>query len=219
MPRLSQRASELVRDLWRERARPALWRLEVMRALTALKEPNAAPYILAEYLGSHDLPAVDVAAMLQDLVGRCSLGVLLGMERERLESDFWYAPKLPEPLDRLNAFSAVPGGSAALAIASFSRNGYIRERAVRGLADLLHDGREIPFLALRTADYVPEVRRAATAALAARFTPEQAPSFVRVLPLLRHLDAHERWRLLGSKSRCECGSRSASDFGHVVGCA
>jgi HEAT repeat protein len=189
MPRLSPRASALVHELWRERARPPAWRLAVLRELAATGEANAAPYILGEYL-QHDLPASEVVSLFGQLARGLSMAALLGMERERLQSDSWYVPASSQPLEKLNTLSTTPGGWLGLAIASFSRNGHIRERAVRALGELQRDGREVPFLALRTADYVQEVRRAATSALASRFTAENAPSFVLALPLLRHLDAH-----------------------------
>jgi HEAT repeat protein len=118
------------------------------------------------------------------------MATLLGMERERLQSDSWYVPAWSQPFEKLKALASTPGGWAALAIASFSRNGHIREHSVRAIGELQRDGREVPFLVLRTVDYVPQVRRAATAALASRFTSENAPSFVLALPLLRHLDTH-----------------------------
>jgi len=193
MPQLSQRASELVHEIARARSRPPAKKLALMRLLrelAGLDEPNAAPYILAEYLYEAVLDAADVAALLARLASRLSTESLLGLERERMQSDAWYGPVWLQPLDRMKEFFRAPGGWAAFAFASFSRNGYLREHAVRALNDLLNDGREIPFLALRTADFVPQVARAATAALAARFTPKNADSFVLALPLLRHLDAY-----------------------------
>src|SRR2546423_487966 len=149
MPRLSQQASGLVHELIRERDRPPARKLSLLRELAALDEPNAAPYILAEYLYDRVLDAVDIAPLLEPLAERLSTRALLGMERERMQSDAWYGPAWLQPMDRMASFLRMPGGWAAFAIASFSRNGFLREHAVRALADLLHDGREIPFLALR----------------------------------------------------------------------
>ncbi|WP_145952259.1 HEAT repeat domain-containing protein [Paludisphaera borealis] len=71
-------------------------------------------------------------------------------------------------------------------VASMSRNGHVREAAVRRLAKST-DGSEVPFLLVCVNDWVSPVREAALAALQARLRPEYAGHFVRNLPLVIRL--------------------------------
>lgn len=84
------------------------------------------------------------------------------------------APDLPDP-----------------AAASLDRSGYVREAAVRALAEI-RDGSELPHLLLRTSDWVPQVRRIAITAVRDRITPAYAPAFAANLALLARLQAGKR---------------------------
>lgn len=178
----------LAADL-RNLIRPRTWRLDVMRKLAALNEPATAPWILAVYVRERDLLAADVAPLLEPLVRQLSIKELIDIARGSGEYSSWYYWNTTEdPRERLRQFVGVPGGWSAFALASLARSGHVREQAIRALDELLRDGREVPFLILRTADYVAQVRHAATAAVSSRLTAEHAPFFVLSLPLLRHLD-------------------------------
>ena len=97
MPRLSPKASELVRELWprfssnseaiawshRKESRTTAWCLRLLRQLTGTGEPNAAPYVLGAYL-QHDLPVATIAEMLDVLESRATAESLIGRERELL---------------------------------------------------------------------------------------------------------------------------------------
>jgi HEAT repeat protein len=72
--------------------------------------------------------------------------------------------------------------TAALGVLSMHRDGRVREQAVRALAEQ-RGGGELPFLILRTNDWVPPVRVAASAAIEARLEPSLAAAWVRWLPL------------------------------------
>ena len=155
MPRLSPKASELVRELWprfssnseaiawshRKESRTTAWCLRLLRQLTGTGEPNAAPYVLGAYL-QHDLPVATIAEMLDVLESRATAESLIGRERERAESDAWWDRDWPEVWEKLEPFRQQTGGWAAFATASLSRNGYIRERAVQALSQAVIDGRE-----------------------------------------------------------------------------
>lgn len=72
---------------------------------------------------------------------------------------------------------------AAAATASMHRSGYIREEAIRRLARL-QTGAELPYLLIRAADWVDQVRGAAQRAIEDRLIPEYIEMFIRNLVLL-----------------------------------
>lgn len=97
------------------------------------------------------------------------------------------------------------------ALASFHANGYLREKAVAGLASI-ESGEEIPFLLIRLDDWVDEVRERAESAIAARLDSprlEAANRFMRSVPILRRLRAAERRSHAALLDRI--GRRIASD--------
>jgi hypothetical protein len=80
------------------------------------------------------------------------------------------------------------------ALASFHPNGFLREKAVIGLA-LIETGEEIPFLLLRSNDWVDQVRIRAESILEARLDSghgEAASRLLRALPILNRLRASAR---------------------------
>jgi hypothetical protein len=82
---------------------------------------------------------------------------------------------------------------AALGVTTFHQSGYVREAAVRALGAAAGDeGLELPFLLLRLNDWVPEVRRAARAALASRVHVRYADAMWRALPLVERLREQRR---------------------------
>lgn len=79
-----------------------------------------------------------------------------------------------------------------LGIFSFDRSGYVRETAVRRLAEST-DARAIPFLLIRLNDWAEPVRAVALGAIADRVRPEFAWVFLRHLGLLIKLLKLKRW--------------------------
>jgi HEAT repeat protein len=77
-----------------------------------------------------------------------------------------------------------PAGLLRLFLASLDADGRVREDAVAGLAGC-GGPLAAAALALRSTDWVPEVRSRATAALAPRNAPDEVASAVRVLLLLK----------------------------------
>ncbi|SKA37957.1 hypothetical protein SAMN04488128_104368 [Chitinophaga eiseniae] len=78
-----------------------------------------------------------------------------------------------------------------LIISSLNENGYVREKAVRKLADT-KDTEALPFLIQRLADWVTPVRQAAEAAVIAYLHAGKAKAFIMNLPLLDWLQRVER---------------------------
>ena len=83
---------------------------------------------------------------------------------------------------------------------SMHPNGYVRESALSRLAKSTI-GQEVPFLLLRTVDWVPQVRNKAIATIKERITPKYARCFAENLLLLTPLqksDYRESVALVGS---------------------
>lgn len=78
-----------------------------------------------------------------------------------------------------------------VALASFHRNGFVRERAVRLLGES-DDGFELPYLLIRTNDWVANVHTAALAVVRRRVTPSYAPHWLHSLGLIDRLRAPQR---------------------------
>jgi len=100
-------------------------------------------------------------------------------------------PRLIASLDDARRLVLAPlrrlgGGTAALGAASFHPSGFVREAAVRALADVW-SGDELRFLLIRRNDWVEPVRRAATAALDARVGAWNAALFLPELALVERL--------------------------------
>jgi HEAT repeat protein len=85
------------------------------------------------------------------------------------------------------------GAAALLGVLSCHSSGYIREAAVRELAQL-NSGAELPFLLLRLNDWVGNVREIARTLVFARIRHEYAFAFVKWLPLVLRLRVTRRGR-------------------------
>lgn len=81
--------------------------------------------------------------------------------------------------------------AGVVALASLHRDGFVRERAVRLLADF-DDGFELPYLVMRTNDWVAEVQGAAIEAASRRVVPSYAKHWLRSLGLLERLRGAQR---------------------------
>jgi len=84
----------------------------------------------------------------------------------------------------------LPEGVSQAGLASFHYNGYLREDAVRVLAES-SSGREVPFLILRLRDNVPKVRAMAEAAIRDRLIPVYTPYFVSSFSLVLQVAASD----------------------------
>jgi len=80
---------------------------------------------------------------------------------------------------------------ATLAVLSMHRSGYVREAALRRLAET-NDGTELPYLFIRLNDWVAEIRGFAESAIVERLRPQLAPGLVQLLPLVGRLGSWSR---------------------------
>ena len=83
------------------------------------------------------------------------------------------------------------GAVFVLGVLSSYGSGYIREVAVRELGKT-HTGEELPYLLIRSNDWVGIVRECARELLIARIKPESTALFLRWLPLVLRLRATQR---------------------------
>ena len=77
--------------------------------------------------------------------------------------------------------------SALLRLASTHPSGFVREKAVRLLDEIVHDGSELPFLLVRCNDWVSPVQLAAEKAVRSRLTGDYATHFLGGYWLVRRL--------------------------------
>jgi HEAT repeat protein len=90
----------------------------------------------------------------------------------------------PDDVRRLLALQQ--GAGFTLGLASFNRDGFVREAATRALSEST-TGVELPFLLVRANDWIEPVREVATQALRERAQAQYVPHLVRNLPLILRL--------------------------------
>lgn len=116
------------------------------------------------------------------------LGDVLGGPYGWYISDGW---KRLEPADLRAWIGEESTRTSVLGLLSFHHNGYVRQAAVRLLAQV-HDGSELPYLLIRQNDWVEPIRADARGAVQARLNEAYVPHFVANLPLVIHLLAFRR---------------------------
>lgn len=79
-----------------------------------------------------------------------------------------------------------------LGLFSFNPNGFIREKALRGLANRF-DGKELPFILLRANDWVEDIHNQAIAAIKERLEGNYSKHFSDNLYLIKHLSTLGRY--------------------------
>jgi len=157
--------------------------------------PDILPFVQSEERGIAEAAAAAVTRLL-DGVRPEELVWLDGVMRVRLVTTGYGAWTLLRT-DGVPLLCRFPGAEVPLlGMASFHRDGFVREQAVELLAQR-HDGGELPYLLIRANDWVPQVREAAQEAIRARLQPGYAGHFVRNLALVERL------------SRCGHGDHTA----------
>ncbi|MGW0214554.1 hypothetical protein ACWDXH_09180 [Micromonospora chokoriensis] len=141
---------------------------------------------------------VDVDAGDDEVAARSALTLVAGVAGlvDRLDRHArqapWYGPYQESPVRRIGArFSAATSGPVAMALASMHNDGRIRERAVAAMVDRPCP-EVVPFLVLRTGDWVKPVRDRARAGLALLLADDPGGCLPAVLPMALRLDARRR---------------------------
>ncbi|MEV4761812.1 hypothetical protein AB0J89_04165 [Micromonospora chokoriensis] len=121
----------------------------------------------------------------------------------------WYGPRQESPVRRVGArFSVATSGPVAMALASMHGDGRIRERAVAAMVDRPCP-EAMPFLVLRTGDWVKPVRDRARAGLALLLADDPGGYLPAVLPMSLRLDARLRGGFAVTQVRAALLSASA----------
>ena len=107
------------------------------------------------------------------------------------------------------------GSLVLLALCSSHPSGYVRERVVR-LLDGSEDPLVLPFLLIRTNDWVDEVHRIALEAVRRRLTEESIPGFLESFDLVRRLQGDLRRDLVGLREEVETLLLSSQNSPHLT---
>ena len=204
MRALSAKTRELIEELYRLADEPvpsrsqAAWQaVAVLERIADRGEPLAIPWIIACVLDSRREIAEAAGQVVQRLRLRVGIRDLGMFDRAFRATALWSRPgpsrwRRMAP-DELRAVATLQTGPVLLQLAMCHPSGHVREAAIRRSATCA-DGSEIPFLLLRTNDWVLPVRGLAQSALRARLGARHLPDLVAALPVL---DEMPRWGRLG----------------------
>jgi len=163
-------------------------RTELLDQIGKAGEPAAIPSLVPFLLDRREDVVTSAAGAVMRLVSTLSPADLAWLDEQmRISSLYWSGdwPRLrPEGLTRFWRLRAA--STTVMSLASFHASGYVREEAIRQLANVT-DGSELPFLLIRLNDWVEPVRNRALHVVQGRVTPGYASHFLRNLPLIFRL--------------------------------
>lgn len=196
--KVSSASSELLQELrrkagWWETLSGGTRRIEVIAGFGNSREAGLIPPLAAFLMNAHSDVRTAAQAAVERLITSLPVKQLIGFD------DFsrgqWDGLSYDNPWRRLDAVTlgqfAANSEFGALAFASMHPNGRIREAAVKYLAQL-DEGRELPFLLLRTNDWVKPVRELARKFTLDRLHPNYASAYLSNLPLILRLEGCRR---------------------------
>lgn len=196
MKRLSQKTSELIRELYADqsfwgkligRQDPPLWAFdEIASSDEALAIPHLTTFLLNGRSDVREATARAIGRLLTNVPS--SEFVQLD---EACRNDWSYETSASSVWRRLkptevNQFWRLPNAVAVVGVTSCHGSGFVRDAAVNELANI-SDGSELPFLLVRLNDWVGVVRESAATALLHRIRPDYATHFFRHLRLVFRL--------------------------------
>lgn len=163
--------------------------IALLEKIAAAREIAALPY-LRDHLLSNNLRVRQAAgAAVHVLITRLRPRNHAWLDEQLRESWLmsidWSCQLTPDRLTSIVASTSFK--SALLGLASCHRSGYVRERAVKLLDELVTDGNELPFLLVRCNDWVAPVRMAAITAVMERLNSAYAAHFLRNIRLVGRL--------------------------------
>ena len=198
LPPLSPRAAELLDEL----RRPSSLRqklvgrtdhdLTVLNELDVAPEPRMIPLLLEAVFEHPNEVSRAAAGIIDAAFARTPVRVLSHLEDE-CRGISWYSTHAWHSLRpiELSRFHGIGSARVAVAsVASFHRDGYVREAAVAWLDTL--DARALPFLLLRLNDWVPQVAERALLAVQSHLVGAHADALIDCLPLLASLERSTR---------------------------
>src|SRR5215471_3313779 len=172
-PRVDADKAERVGDLLRDLAQTGEW--------WALRSVGAIAFSTEELVAEEAIPPIAYLVGLIPPWGVPRLDRALrqsGWYLNLFASAWWeLRPRELPMLDRNH-----PACAPLLRLSMCHPSGWVRETAIRRSVEAPSDG-DLPFLLVRTRDWVKQVRAAAVAASARFFAPEHAATVVAILPL------------------------------------
>lgn len=199
--RLLERLPPRPRPSWLLQSWQYVWRspfysrhANVFKAIETSGEAAAILYI-RDWLISKDRQtrahaAATVQSLAQRLVSRDYVWLDQTMRVTYLNAYAWLnelTPKLLRTLARTTENSSV-----LVKMASMHGSGHVREQSIKLMRELATDGNVLPYMLIRCADWVEQVRSEAAAAVGERLLPRFALDFVLHLPLVKRLQECER---------------------------
>lgn len=198
--KLSESTVQLIRSLYAKRS---FWetlvhpdpRHEIIQQIWDAGEPAAMLDLLPILLTANRELALACAKAIHQLLMQLKPVELVSFD-EYVRRGYYYWDVLQpwhsiKPED-LAHFSLMGEASVSLlGIASCHRNGYIREEAIRKLANI-ETGEELPFLLLRANDWVASIRSSARDLLISRVRPNYVRHILSWLPLVIRLSKTSR---------------------------
>lgn len=169
-------------------------RLSVLAEIGRLGDASVLPYLLRS-VAEGEAVGQAAAAAADRIFDRTPIEAYPSLDA-RVRGSWWWTEDAHGWVD-LNAARLrrhAPSGwlrAAYFGLASFHRDGRVREAAVEALAEE-RTGKEIPFLVLRLNDWVAPVREHAERAVRDRLGAEHDGMWGRALPLVLGLEARER---------------------------
>ncbi|GAB3329674.1 HEAT repeat domain-containing protein [Micromonospora halotolerans] len=171
---------------------------------------------LVEVLIEADAVGDEVAARSALTLVAGVAGLVARLDRHARQAP-WYGPYQEPALRRFGAgFSVATSGPVAMALASMHGDGRIRERAVAAMVDRPCP-EVMPFLVLRTGDWVKPVRDRARAGLALLLADDPGGYLPAVLPMALRLDARLRGGFAVSQIRAALLSAPAGVWRGLLG--
>lgn len=174
-------------------------RAETIAVLQELSQKGSwvtVPYLLSIVIGHQE----DIADAAASGIANLMQGILpseLARLDERVRGPFWYTTEYRKLWDQstLEAVSLLRGMSPPvvfMGLCSMHRNGRVREIAIQEL-DQISDGSELPYLLLRTTDWVQIVsNKAKNAIRARRLTSAYAKHYLANMALIDQLRQRHR---------------------------
>jgi HEAT repeat protein len=162
-----------------------------VRAIGDSGEQAAIPYLLPLALGNDVNLRFEVTQSVRRLFTDFTAADYLELESLVHELTAYRDPIVNLSPSDIASLSALPDSEFLLGAACSHANGYVREAALKALANV-STGSELPFLFLRLNDWVEPVRTVAKTAVEQRLTPSYAWFFLSNLRLVTRLLACER---------------------------
>jgi HEAT repeat protein len=177
---------------------------ELINQIVASGERQAVIYLVPCLMAPDREIARAARQGVETLLDGIQPTLLLDLD-ERLRAGFWSLQLYLSNWDSMSFSDLLRAEKdkatiAVAGMASFHRNGHVRQAALEYLSGF-RNGQELPYLLIRLSDWVQEVRQVAEQAVISRLSPEYLQHFLPALPLLERLK--QRQRGLNSSRRLE----------------